>query len=426
MFKTFPPPNFIITESAVTGIEVYQPAPEDEIQERPVVEFKCPQCMAATAYSATDGGLTCTHCGYYEPPSQEVVGKGAESFDFSAKNLKRAAHGWGTNRKELQCQNCGAYTSVPPDSLTHTCPFCNSNNVIQREAPHDLLRPRFVVPFKIEADLCIEPVLEWLVSSWMTPGKLNEMASVDSFTGIYLPFWTFDSTTQASWRAEVGHTKTESYYSNGKRKTRTKTVWKWESGKVKLNHDDLLVPGTNRLSKLLLNRLRDGFDTNALALYEPQYLAGYQAQAYDIQLEEAWETGRHEMREATRQGCRDQASTSQIRNFSMNLKFKDENWRYILLPIYIATYSYGDQNYQVMVNGQSGLVSGQRPVAWWKIWLASTGMVTPGILLCLLGIATLIFGGVGLPIGVFGFVALVFGLIGVAWLVGQADALDDI
>ncbi|MDM8520117.1 hypothetical protein QUF64_08725 [Anaerolineales bacterium HSG6] len=426
MFKSFPPPNFIPTESAVTGIEVYQPAPEETTQDRPVVEFKCPQCMAATAYSATDGGLTCTHCGYYEPPSQAVVGKGAEAFNFSAKNLKRAAHGWGTSRKELQCQNCGAYTSVPPDSLTHTCPFCNSNNVIQREAPHDLLRPRFLVPFKIEADQCIEPVREWLGSSWMTPGSLNEVASVGSFTGIYLPFWTFDSTTKASWRAEVGHTKIESYYSNGKRKTRTKTVWKWESGDVTCNHDDLLITGTNRLSKLLLNRLRDGFDTNALALYEPQYLAGYQAQAYDIQLEEAWETGRHEMRETTRQACRDQASTSQIRNFSMSLRFKDENWRYILLPIFIATYSYGDQSYQVMVNGQSGLVSGQRPVAWWKIWLAGTVMVTPGILLCLMGIATLIFGGVGLPIGIVGFILLVLGIVGVAWLVGQANALDDI
>jgi len=154
MSQPFPPPNFIRTESAVEGIEIYKPAPPKKEEHREVVNFTCPQCGAATAYSAADGGLTCTHCGYYEPPQKSVVGKRAERFEFTVETLQRAAHGWGTTRKELQCQSCAAYTSVPPDSLTHTCPFCGSSNVIQRQAPQDVLRPRFLIPFKIEAGAC--------------------------------------------------------------------------------------------------------------------------------------------------------------------------------------------------------------------------------------------------------------------------------
>ena len=33
----------------------------------------------------------CTHCGYYEPPQQEIVGKGAEEFEFTVETLERAA-----------------------------------------------------------------------------------------------------------------------------------------------------------------------------------------------------------------------------------------------------------------------------------------------------------------------------------------------
>lgn len=426
MTQPFPPPNFIRTQSALEGIEVYMPAPvEPREAHQPVVEFNCPQCHAVTAYSAADSGLTCTHCGYYEPPQQEIVGKGAEEFEFTVETLAQAAHGWGEARQELQCQNCGAYTSVPPDVLTHTCPFCGSNKVIQRAAPQDILRPRFVIPCQIEANACHGIVQEWLGSSWMTPGSLRRLARLADFTGIYLPFWTFDSVTTATWQAEVGHTETERYYSDGEWKTRTKTVWKWESGQVRLDHDDLLVEGTTRLSARLLGQIKQ-FNLHQLAPYEPKYLAGYQAQAYDIPLEAAWETVRQEMRERTRQACQGQASTSRIRNFSMNLDFSDESWRYILLPVYLANYTYQQKSYQIVINGQTGTIAGQRPVDWLKVWLAVTGLLAPGLLLGVIGVITLIFGGLGLFVGIIGLILLVIGLIISFNLVTRALQMDDV
>ncbi|MEM7343521.1 MAG: hypothetical protein AAF485_04715 [Chloroflexota bacterium] len=424
MTQQFPPPNFIPTQSAVPGIDVYMPAPEKEEVHKDVVHFNCPQCGADTAYNATDGGLTCTHCGYHETPEQEIVGKGAEAFEFTVETMQRAAHGWGTARKEIQCQNCSAYTSVSTDSLTHTCPFCGSNKVIQREAPQDVLRPRFLIPFKFEADDCHEIARSWMGDSWMVPNAMRRLAEVTDFTGIYLPFWTFDATTKATWKAEVGHTKTERYYSNGEWKTRTKTVWKWESGNVRIDHDDLLVEGTTRLSQLLLKRI-NRFGLHELAPYEPKYLAGFQAQSYDIPLETAWETGRHGMREKTRNACRNQASTSRIRNFSMNLDFTDENWRYILLPIYIATYIYQDKTYQVMINGQNKAISGQRPADWGKVWLAVIGLITPGITVGFIGLVTLFLGGLGFPIGILGFILLIIGVIIAFRLILKAQAMDD-
>ena len=108
------------------------PAPPTEKEaHREVVEFNCPQCHAVTAYSAADGGLTCTHCGYYEPPQQGIVGKGAAEFEFTTETLERAAqaYGWGEARQELQCQSCGAYTSVSSDALTQIVPWLSSKMV---------------------------------------------------------------------------------------------------------------------------------------------------------------------------------------------------------------------------------------------------------------------------------------------------------
>ena len=121
MSNQFPPPGYVRAKSTLNGIELFMPAPVVERQEE-VVEFRCPQCNGETAY-AVDGGLTCAYCGYHEPAPMEVVGKGAEEFEFTVETVKRSAHGWGLARQELQCQNCGAMTSVPPGDLSHTCPF---------------------------------------------------------------------------------------------------------------------------------------------------------------------------------------------------------------------------------------------------------------------------------------------------------------
>jgi hypothetical protein len=384
MSKTFPPAGYIRVESAVTGIEVYQPAPPDETHEQ-VVDFRCPQCDGVTAYCTDDGGLTCAYCGYHEAPEVEVVGTAAEEFEFTVDTMRQAGHGWGEERKELACNSCGAHTTLSVTMLTHTCPFCGSNRVVQLKAPQDVLRPRFLVPFAVTLDACREQTAAWLGSSWLVPAGLQRVARTAEYTPLYAPFWTFDARARAGWRAEVGHTRTRTVTVNGRQQTRTYTEWRWESGQVDHFFDDLLLPGSSKLSPLLLKQL-SRYDLNRLAPYQPSFLAGMQAQAYDVKLEDAWQQARRQMRLDVKRRCRGQATSSQIRNFSMELDFADESWRYILLPLYLATYRYRTKSYQVMMNGQTGQVTGQRPVDWPKVALALGGALLPGILLLALAL----------------------------------------
>jgi predicted RNA-binding Zn-ribbon protein involved in translation (DUF1610 family) len=426
MNEGFPPPGYIPFDSKISGIDVYQPAPQKIQDERPVVEFECPQCGATTAYSIEDGGLTCAHCGYIEQARTLIVGKSAEEFEFTLDTMEKAARGWGEERQELECQSCGARTTLRQENLTNTCAFCGSNQVIQRAASQDNLKPRTIIPFKITASECQDIAKKWLGSSWMTPAGLKRLGNLDAFTPVYLPFWTFDATSRAGWKAEVGHTRTERYYDASSKtwRTRTRVDWRWESGNVQLNFDDLPVPGTKRLSMLHLNKVRN-FDLKRLAPYSPEFLAGFQALAYDIPLEAAWKMGRQEMREQTRLACRSQASTTLIRNFAMTLDFADESWRYVLLPVYVAAYRFNEKVYQALVNGQVGSISGQRPVDWMKVWLVAAAIALPGVLLSLLGLITIPLGGVGVVIGGVGGVLLVIGLIIAGIILFKASRLDD-
>ncbi len=405
-----PAAQFIPAESAVEGITVYAPRPEPVVEETGPASFKCPQCGASTRYDVAAGGVACEHCGYCAPSTQEVLGLAAEEYEFTVETWNQAEKGWGVSRQELFCESCGAVITLSEHALTATCPFCASNQVHVRVAPEEVLRPRFIVPFKVNRETVRATAVEWLGKGWFHPAELRSSAVVDRFHGIYLPFWTFDARIRADWRAEVGYQRQERYYDAGSKdwKTRTRIDWRWEDGQVTLKIDDHLLSGSSRLSRIILERLYP-YNLKELVAYQADFIAGWQAQAFDVTLTQAWDLAKSQMREQSKQACYEDIPSHHVRNFTMSADFSDEVWRYILLPVYLAAYRFEEKTYQVMVNGQTGVVAGQKPVAWWKVWLAVAALLAPGILLGLIGLPLAALGGLGAILLVVGFVLLLIG-----------------
>ncbi len=397
-----PPDRYHEVESAVPGVIVYAPIPK-EVKKDEVKSYACPNCGASVAYDVSAGGVACEYCGYIAPIHAVHVGKTAHENEFTLDTVARSELGWGEKRQELHCVSCGAELSIPFGALTNTCAYCGSNEVNVTTSLDEDPRPRFLIPFQVTPDQSKELVREWLGKGWLHPDDLATGTIINRLSGVYLPFWTFDTQVDTHWQAQVGHEKTERYYDiNEKRwKTRTKIEWRWEEGQVPLTIDDFLVSGITpeRISQRILYRIYP-YQMSGLMTYEPDFLAGWQAQAYEATLTDAWKTGKVEIREKARKACYQDIGSPHVRSFSMSADFKNESWRYILLPVYLAAYRSGEETFQVLVNGQTGEVAGQKPVAWWKVWLVIAALLLPGFLLGLIGLPLLLFAGVGvIPIG---------------------------
>ncbi len=418
-----PPEGFVPVPSQVDGIEVYAPASEEEAEETRV--FKCRHCGGAISYSAAQRGLACPYCGGVQELAAEEVGRAAVEFEFTLETMERARYGWGEERRELACESCGAVVSVAPDALTNTCAFCGSHRVLARDVIDDVLRPTALIPFAVDKAHLQAQVAEWLGRGWMHPPALRHVRALRELTGIYLPFWTFDADIRAEWKAEVGTPRTKRYYQNGEWKTRTVIDWDWRSGRVSLPIDDHLVAGTTHVSRVILSKAGP-FDLNELVEYEPGYLAGWPAKAYDLQLPEAWQLAKQEMRDHARRACYADTGSSHVRNFRMTADFANERWRYVLLPVYLASYRFEDRLYQVMVNGQTGRVAGQKPVAWLRVWLVIAALLSPGVCLGLLGLLTLALGGIGIVGLVLGFILLVAGFIAAIFVFQKARSSEEV
>ncbi len=391
MIQSFSEDQYEALPSQVNGIRVFKHR-DKELGHQKIVNFQCPNCGGQQAYSTKQGTLICTFCqhesGPHLPEAQiRAFHSGpsvTQKHEFKLDTLEEASQSWAPGEIDLDCQQCGAHFTLPPQRLSARCPFCQSPQVIQQRRRDDALSPQALIPFQVTPEAFAGPAQAWLGEHWLVPKDLANSVTASAFEPTYVPYWSFDAHTLAQWKAEVGYTKTESYWEDGERKTRTVTVWRWENGQVKKNFQNLLVSGSQHLDDRLLGKV-DHFDLAGLQAYQAGFLAGIPAQAYEVPLESAWQSGRRRIRERVKELCLQQPGSKQVRNFSMELDLQEEQWKYLLLPFLISGYQYEGESYQIIANGQTSKLNGFRPADWFKVKLLSVFAFFPALICLALG-----------------------------------------
>lgn len=339
-----------------------------------VRKFPCKQCGAQLAFSPGQSSLLCPYCGHKEeiPVTPEAIQAAIQEYDLVAtlQNLPRT-QGWGTERRSLHCENCGATTTFAEGQVAGECAFCGSKKVVQAQSAANLIRPESVVPFKITRQQAQEMFRNWIGKLWFRPNDLKHAAQLGKVNGGYLPFWTFDALTSASWTAERGwhYWETETYRdSEGRTQTRQvrKTRWEWASGYRQDFFDDELVCASRGLPPKLIAGITP-YDLRALVPYDPSYLAGFTAEEYQIDLEEGWKIGQASIEQKVYHLCAGDVGGDTHRNLNVNTAFSQMTFKHMLLPVWIAAYMYQNKSWRFLVNGQTGKTSGEAPLSWWKI-----------------------------------------------------------
>ena len=196
------------------------------------------------------------------------------------------------------------------------------------------------------------------------------MAHHDKAESIYVPYWTFDSDTNTKYTGQRGedYQETEHYTdSEGNRKTRThtRTNWYHTSGHVSRHFDDTPIPATVSVLPDYLDRLQ--WDFASLASYDPGYLSGHRAQTYQVSLEEGFERFREIADSVIRGDVRSDIGGDRQRIGSLDTSYSKVTFKHILVPVYAGAYKFKSKTYQVIVNGRTGEVYGERPYSAAKI-----------------------------------------------------------
>jgi Zn finger protein HypA/HybF involved in hydrogenase expression len=331
-------------------------------------KFECPACGAEAQWNPEKKALVCPFCGTVSPVT--LLTRGADTVivehDLVAalRGVPDTKRGWQTDKVSVRCQSCKAVSVFDPARVGQRCEFCGSTQLVPYEQVKDPFSPESLLPFAISEARARDLIRSWYSRQWLAPNRLRLRALTDTVHGIYLPYWTFDAKAHAQWTAESGR-----YYYvtvNGRQERRVE--WSPASGDVDHFFDDDLVAASAGIRASLLRGV-EPFPTTSLIPYDPGYLSGWTVERYQIDLVAAAQRSRDQMESELRQLCASQVPGDTQRNLDVQSAFRDQTFKHILVPVWLLTYTYGSKSYQVVANGVTGRMSGERPWSWIKITL---------------------------------------------------------
>ena len=380
--------------------------------------FPCRSCGAKLSFAPGTETLKCPYCGTENdiPKSKDAVEE--LSLEEWLKQLEDAHE---THEQEhVKCQNCGGEQTLPANLFASSCTFCGSP-ITSKSYAQRLVKPKSLVPFKVTKLQAQEKWRAWIRGLWLAPSALKNFAQGDGgIKGIYIPYWTFDAQTYTNYAGQRGNDYTENYQTTndkGERITesRTRTDWTNVSGNVSYFHDDVLIPASNSFADAsskntgagqtqqvmravggagfstavgaLTSKLAGGFrtwNTKELVPYQEEYIAGFQAEAYQVGLKDAFVGGKQQIDNRVEElVCVDIGGDHQ-RITSLNTQYSHLTFKHILLPMWVSAYLFSGKTYRFLVNGQSGEVVGESPKSGWKIFFLVCGILLALFLLLVL------------------------------------------
>ena len=318
------------------------------------------------------GQLKCAHCGQTRAL---ISGSSVAAHEFTGAVAGHLLQPITAQAMQVTCTGCGSVVAFEPPEVAGTCSFCGTAIVAQPKAADPLLAPDGVLPFKVPKQNALARLQQWLSSRWFAPGALKRLARPEGLNGVYLPFWAYYCHTESDYTGERGehYYTTETYTerdSSGNMVERTREVqhtnWYSASGHVSQDFSNLLVAATKSVPEQRLDKLRP-WDLNALAGYEPAYLAGFRAQRYQIELAEGFEHAKQVMATEIDRSVRRDIGGDEQRVSSINTAYSNIFFLHLLLPVWIGAYQFQGKVFHVVVNARTGDVEGERPYSAWKI-----------------------------------------------------------
>jgi hypothetical protein len=292
----------------------------------------------------------------------------------------------------FSCPGCGSRTRIHADRPTLSCGFCGGQAINPDAQRTRLIEPAGVLPFRLNQAAATEGFHRWIGTSWLAPNDLAAAANLDNLHGMYLPFWTFDAQAHSDWQGKRG----DYYYvtvsgtdSKGRSTSRQerRTRWSFRSGHHDFFYDDVLTLASRSLAQQQIHVDEVlNYNLQEVVDYDPRVLLGWEAEVYAIDLAEGLEQARATIRRREEEACSQLLGGDTQRDLEVATTLTNESFKHLLLPLWLCAYTYRGKLYHFLVNGQTGKVSGSRPLSVWKVLLlVLLGLLLAGAALYLYG-----------------------------------------
>jgi len=342
-------------------------------------EYKCPCCGGAISFDPGLQKLKCPFCDTefeldaLKTYDETIQSEGEDDYSWETKAGEEWSEGESDNIRSYSCKSCGGEIIGDQNLAATSCPYCGNPIVMKGQLSGDL-KPDFVIPFKLNKEEAMKGFKEHLRGKKLLPKAFTEGHHLEDITGIYVPYWLFDTDVDANIRYKA--TKVSTWEDSKYKYKRTDYFSVFRSGKI--GFEKVPVDGSSKMDDTLMESL-EPYSFKDATEFHSSYLAGYVADRYDVDAESSVGRANERVKVATEAAFRATVSDYHEVNVENSvLKLRNGTAKYALYPVWILNTTWNGQKFVFAMNGQTGKFVGNLPCdkgLYWKYLFKASGIV---------------------------------------------------
>lgn len=368
-----------------------------------VTNYQCPACTGPLHFVGESGLLECDYCQSryaVEEIDKEYAAKNKkaeQNFEKTQQSAKKEEDWWdmsglndqwgadGAKMKAYSCPSCAAEIICDDTTAATSCPYCGNPSIVPGQFG-GVLKPDYVIPFKLSHEDAKKALKDYYKGKKFLPKEFTAKNKISELKGVYVPFWLFSC--KADVDVEFDATSVTTHREGNYNVTTTAHYDVRRSGTVPF--ENIPVDASKNMPDAHMDAV-EPFDYSQLKPFSMSYLPGYLAERYGQSAEESVERAETRAINTAVEQMYEDASISfsgcSVRN--KNVKLERGKVSYALLPVYMLTTKYNNQNYIFAMNGQTGKFVGNLPVSKSKYWTYFLGIAAS--VTAVLGTAIMLF-----------------------------------
>lgn len=328
--------------------------------------FSCPNCGGNVKFDIPSQQLSCEYCHeLFDPYSFENKTKDAEETPSYESDYEVTV---------FTCPQCGGEILSTDNAAAGFCSFCGASTILYSRISHER-RPNYIIPFQKSKEDCKQAYSTMMKKAIFAPKELKDPKYIDSFRGIYMPYWAFYVTQKgplnlsASKECRRGdYVYTDHYKLHGDMDCYYKGLSYDASSSFADSISEALAP----------------YDLKGMKNFTPAYLSGFYADTADVApsvyQKEAEITAYDQTIEQIQKVP--QFAGYHIDSIGGNvsptyLNTRTETVDSTMFPVWFMSYRKNDRVAYVTVNGQTGKVVADLPIDPKKYLLGSLLLAVP-------------------------------------------------
>lgn len=313
--------------------------------------ISCPNCGGNLKFDIQAQSLACEHChGQFDPYAFDSKTSDAEEEKSYESDYEVTI---------FTCPQCGGEILSTDNAAAGFCSFCGASTILYSRISHEK-RPNFIIPFKKTKEDCKQAYSSMMRRAIFAPKELKDPKYIDSFRGIYMPYWAFYMSQKGNFQipGKKEYRRGDYVYTDHYSLT----------GNVDSYYKGLSYDASSSFSDSISEQLAP-YDVKGMKAFTPAFLSGFYADTADVdasvyQMDAEGVVSDHTYQEVHRVPAfrsyqiSDTTTTYATGAFDINVESIDS----AMFPVWFMSYRKNDRVAYVTVNGQTGKVVADLPV----------------------------------------------------------------